>query len=172
MRLILCGVQSPINIGMILRSAEIYHTPVSIWDRFGVLADREKLRTISDFACGALQRSPPFVTDDWSAATTGGRCIATDISGDCIPHTSFIWRETDQILVGNEYDGVPQEAIASVEATVTIPMPDGYFPKPTSASPIDPTRSAPPRSAGQPSLNAAVAASILISTAYALRIRR
>jgi tRNA G18 (ribose-2'-O)-methylase SpoU len=169
MRLILCGVQSPINIGMMLRSAEVYRARVCIWDYHGVMDDPAKLRTISDFACGALQRCPPKIRRDWTSMLGEGRFIATDIEPDCSAHISFEWRETDQILIGNEYDGIPAEVLAKATDRVTIPMPPGHFPKPMSNSPIDPNRSNPPASFGQPSLNAAVAASILLSTAYAIR---
>lgn len=170
MRLILCGVQSPVNIGMILRSSEIYRVHVCIWDIHGVMTNADKVTTVSDFACGALQRSPPEITKDWKRAVLlEDRCIATDIDPNCPHHTAFQWLETDQILIGNEYDGVPEELLAKATHKVTIPMPQGYFPKPASHSPIDPSRKLPPASSGQPSLNAAVAASILLSTAYALR---
>ncbi|WP_350083761.1 TrmH family RNA methyltransferase [Hoeflea sp.] len=168
MRLFLCGVQSPINIGMMLRSAEIYGAGVCIWDRYGVLNDPEKLRTISDFACGALQRSPPSVTNDWKSALGRGRCIATDIDPDCPAHVTFSWRRTDQILIGNEYDGIPLDILARATERVTIPMPAGHFPKPKSNSPIDPNRAGLPRASGKPSLNTAIAASVLLSTAYAV----
>ena len=56
LELLLVGLQSPINIGMILRVAETYQFHVSVIDRFGVLADTAKLGVIGDFACGALAR--------------------------------------------------------------------------------------------------------------------
>src|SRR5262249_22489232 len=54
--LLLYGLQSPINIGMILRVAETYRARISIFDPHRVLDDAERLVTIKDFACGALER--------------------------------------------------------------------------------------------------------------------
>ena len=49
---LLYGLQSPINIGMILRVAETYRFHVAIYDPFCLLDHPDKLRTISDFSCG------------------------------------------------------------------------------------------------------------------------
>ena len=51
---LLYGLQSPINIGMILRVAETYRFHVAIYDPFCLLDHPDKLRTISDFSCGAF----------------------------------------------------------------------------------------------------------------------
>lgn len=56
LELLLFGVQSPVNIGMTLRVVEAYCCNVSIFDRYGVLDDREKLKIIEDFGCGSLPR--------------------------------------------------------------------------------------------------------------------
>jgi hypothetical protein len=46
--LLLYGLQSPINIGMILRVAETYRFGVSIYDQFRVLDDPKRSSTITD----------------------------------------------------------------------------------------------------------------------------
>ena len=56
LELLLYELQSPINIGTILRIAEAYHFKVSILDPHGVLEDPQKLPTVKDFACGAISR--------------------------------------------------------------------------------------------------------------------
>src|SRR5215204_4067877 len=48
LELLLYGLQSPINIGMILRVAETYQFRVSIYDRHRVLEDAVKFGTIKD----------------------------------------------------------------------------------------------------------------------------
>ena len=55
LELLLYGLQSPVNIGMILRAAEAFRFAVSILDQYGVLVDAAKLSTLQDFACGALR---------------------------------------------------------------------------------------------------------------------
>lgn len=167
MRLVLCGVQSPINIGMILRSAEIYKVPVLIYDAHGVLRDDAKMRTISDFACGALQRCPPTIVQSLGVADLDGRLVRSDTAPDAQNHLDFAWRPDDNLLIGNEYDGVPPELAAASQASVTIPMPPGHVPKPQSFNPIDPDRAAQIARHGMPSLNTAVAASAIVAAAYA-----
>ena len=54
--LLLFEIQSPINIGMILRVAETYRVRVAIYGSDQILADKQKMQTVSDFSCGALQR--------------------------------------------------------------------------------------------------------------------
>lgn len=167
MRLVLCGVQSPINIGMILRSAEIYRVPVLIHDAYGVFPDQGKARTISDFACGALQRFPPTIVPTLGVADLEGRLVRSDIDANAQNHLDFAWRPDDNLLIGNEYDGVPQELSEASEVSVTIPMPPGHFPKPASFVPIDAERATRIARQGAPSLNTAVAASAIVAAAYA-----
>ncbi|MBO6551345.1 MAG: hypothetical protein JJ926_10370 [Roseitalea sp.] len=167
MRLVLCGVQSPINIGMILRSAEIYRVAVLIHDAYGVFSDKGKVRTISDFGCGALQRHPPSIVKTLSVSDLRGRLVRSDTVAGAQSHLAFEWQAGDSLLIGNEYDGVPQDLAAASHASVTIPMPPGHFPKPESFDPIDSERAARIARQGMPSLNTAVAASAMISAAYA-----
>lgn len=168
MHLILCSLQSAINIGMILRTAEVYRHPVIVIDRHGVFMDEAKLRTIGDFACGALERQPPLMVPDLEAAfaATPGRRLATSIAAPAAKAHEFGWRADDAVLFGNEYDGLSATEFAAADALVTIPMPAGYLPKPKSHSPIDPARAAGVSQDGAPNLNTAVAASIIAFLGY------
>jgi tRNA G18 (ribose-2'-O)-methylase SpoU len=167
--LLLYDLRSPINIGMILRLAETFQLQVSIFDPAHVLRDEARLRTISDFACGALQRRPPRMLAgavQLRQLRRGVRLIATTIEGKASALPEFEWQNTDVLVLGNEYDGLPADLVASAEARLHIPMPDGYVPKPKSLAPIDPTRVAPVANDAKPNLNVAVAAGILCYTRY------
>jgi tRNA G18 (ribose-2'-O)-methylase SpoU len=168
LRLLLCGLQSPINIGMILRVAETYRFDVAVYDQYGVLDDPDKLNTVKDFSCGAATRRPwQKIADDagLDRLLAGRRLVATSIdSGSCpLPRHPFI--RGDVVALGNEYDGLPDHMIARAGSILHIPMPPGWAPKPKALRPIDPARSGVARD-GQPSLNVAMAAAIICYAAF------
>lgn len=167
-RYLVYDVLSPINLGMILRVCETFHAPVVLFDPRRVLEDEGKLKTISDFACGALQRVPPLVcrTDaELEPVLTRGRVVATSIDdGELLP--AFAWRDGDLVVLGNEYDGLPDAVMAQAAAQLQIPMPEGFTPKPKSNSPIDPARAATVSRDGKPNLNVAMSCGILAYTAW------
>lgn len=168
--LLLFDLQSAINIGMLLRVGEVYQRTVLIHDPRSVLARDDARKTISDFAVGALQRRPPTpVSADMAQlkARSGGRLVAADAAPGARNSMTFDWRADDCIVLGNEYDGLPAHVLGAVDAIVTIPMPPGYYPKPTSSSPIDPARARTVSNDGAPSLNVATAGAVLCSVAYA-----
>jgi len=167
--LLLYGLQSPINIGMILRVAETYRFAVSIYDQFQVLDDPQRRGTIADFACGAVARQGFEPLADEAAivaALHGRRLIATSIAagGDVLPYFDF--RRGDVFALGNEYDGLPDALLARADAVLHIPMPAGWAPKPKAERPIDPARTAAVANDGQPNLNVAMTAGILCYAAY------
>jgi tRNA G18 (ribose-2'-O)-methylase SpoU len=167
---LLYGLQSPINIGIILRVAETYQFRVSILDLHSVLDNPEKLKTLTDFACGSMSRRNVRRLDDPSALgelRKGRRLVATDIGPRAVPLTNYHFLPGDLFALGNEYDGLPEEVVASADAVLHIPMPAAVLPTERSYSPIDPTRSAPVNRNGQPNLNVAMTAGILCYTAYA-----
>jgi tRNA G18 (ribose-2'-O)-methylase SpoU len=168
-RLLLFGLSSPINLGMILRVAETYKVEVHAFDPHGIFADPESLKTISDFACGALQRTPPHVFTDpgeMTAIRGHNRLIATTIEPEALALPAFTWMTGDLLALGNEYDGLPEEVSLRSSARLHIPMPEGYAPKPPSYNPIDPARIAPVPRDGSPNLNVSISAGVLIYSAY------
>lgn len=174
-RVLIHNVMSPINLGMILRVAETFRAEVHIFDPGGVFGDEGKLKTISDFACGALQRRPPHVFVDEAEIAVlakSGRLVATSIEPSAEALPSFRWRAGDIVVFGNEYDGLPEIVAANAGAHLTIPMPEGYAPKPASHSPIDPTRTAPVSNDGKPNLNVAMSVGIVAYSAYLAATRR
>jgi tRNA G18 (ribose-2'-O)-methylase SpoU len=170
LELLLYGLQSPINIGMILRVAETYQFRVSIYDRHRVLEDAEKFGTIKDFACGAVARWGYRTIDDDAAlaqALQGRRLVATSIERNTSSLPSHRFQTGDMFALGNEYDGLPDDLVARADEVLNIPMPQVWTPKPKSLNPIDPTRTASVARDGQPNLNVAMSAGIICYAAFA-----
>jgi tRNA G18 (ribose-2'-O)-methylase SpoU len=168
LQLLLYALQSPINIGMILRVAETYRFDVAIYDRHGVLDDPDKLNTVKDFACGAAMRRPwQEIADEAGVERllAGRRLVSTSIDSRSCPLPEHPFVRGDVIALGNEYDGLPDGMIARAGSILHIPMPPGWAPKPKALRPIDPTRSGVARD-GQPNLNVAMAAAIICYTAF------
>jgi tRNA G18 (ribose-2'-O)-methylase SpoU len=163
-RLLLWGIQSPINFGMLLRVAETYRVPIA-----AVGAEHVVSSTTSDFACGALQRVG-FASLADSAAVHAwrgpGRLIATSIERDATALPEFQFEPGDVVALGNEYDGLPATLEQNADHRIVIPMADVWTPKPRSASPIDPTGVAAVARVGQPNLNVAMAGGIVCYQAY------
>lgn len=161
--LLLHELRSPINIGMILRLAETYGVSVAILGSGDVLADGERQRTISDFACGALQRKGYQIISGLGdlSGSRPRRVIATSIDSSAVPLPAFQFEHGDVVVLGNEYDGLSDGIVASCSASLRIPMADVWTPKPASHRPIDADRTAPVARDGMPNLNVAVAAGVI-----------
>jgi tRNA G18 (ribose-2'-O)-methylase SpoU len=171
---LLVGLQSPINVGMILRVAETYQCRVSIYDPHRVLDDPTKFRTITDFACGAVARWGFRSLRDEAELdriVTGRRLVATSIEAGASTLPDFHFRRGDLFALGNEYDGLSDALIARADKVVTIPMPNVWTPKPKSLNPIDPLRTAAVARDGQPNLNVAMSAGIICYAAFLDRAR-
>jgi tRNA G18 (ribose-2'-O)-methylase SpoU len=175
LELLLYGLQSAINIGMILRVAETYEFRVSIYDEHRVLDDSTKLATISDFACGAMTRWG-FHTIKAKAEMTdmcrGRRLIATSIERTAISLADHRFESGDVCVLGNEYDGLSDDFLRQADLLLTIPMPQVWTPKPKSLKPIDPTRNRAVARDGQPNLNVAISAGIICYAAFADGLKR
>lgn len=166
--LLLWCLQSPINIGMILRVAESFCFEVLLRDAHGVMDDTRKCETISDFACGALaRRGVTHLGDDALAQLRGrGRLIATDIEGTTASLPDYRYRPGDVFILGNEYSGLPAEITAAADEVLSIPMPAGWTPKPDALRPIDALRTSSVARNGMPSLNVAMTAGIVCYSVY------
>lgn len=170
LQLILVGLQSPINIGLILRLAEAYRFSVNIIDSDRVLNDSGKMSTVSDFACGALTRRGLNRLESSEALTqlrAGRRLIATAIGENTVPLTGFEFQPGDLIALGNEYDGLSDTFVREADVVIQVPTPPVWMPKEQSKLPIDPLRKAPVARDGEPSLNVAVTGGIVCYAAYA-----
>lgn len=162
--LLLYELQSPINIGMILRVAETYRVGIAIYGSRSVLESAERMKVVSDFACGALERvgyrrlARPA---DLEKLGTGARLVATSVEEGTTPLPDFRFRRGDVVVLGNEYDGLPARVLESCKSSLRIPMADVWAPKPQSHNPIDAARAAPVARDGMPNLNVAVAGGII-----------
>jgi len=170
LELLLHSLQSPINTGMILRVAETYHFNVTIFDSYGILEDPEKLQTITDFACGAVERRgfrQIFDQTQLESFRRGRRLIGTSVEENAVPLSDHAFVRGDIIVLGNEYDGLPDDVVAASELVLQVPMPAGFAPKPVSRRPIDPGRAGHVARDGKPNLNVAMTAAIICYSAFA-----
>ena len=159
---LLHSLQSAINIGMILRTAEVYHQSVLILDTHGIMKG-QGLEVVADFACGALGRRPPIVETrlDICLQRVTGRLISTGFGPNATPLAYMSWRPGDCVVFGNEYDGLEEAGLERAADTVWVPTPDQHLPKPRSISPIDPFRTQGVANDGGVSLNVAATAAII-----------
>jgi tRNA G18 (ribose-2'-O)-methylase SpoU len=162
--LLLWNIRSPINLGMLLRVAETYTVDVAVLGSSDLIADAEKMRTVSDFACGALQRAGfTELADERALAEFVGarRMIATSIETDAIRLDRFAFAPGDVVMLGNEYDGLPDIAVSMAASRLHIPMADVWTPKPISHRPIEGQRPQHVARDGMASLSVAIAGGII-----------
>jgi tRNA G18 (ribose-2'-O)-methylase SpoU len=170
---LLHSLQSPINVGMILRSAEVYGQAVMILDTHKLMRG-DKLQIVADFACGALGRRPPIVETQLAACLdrVKGRLIGTGFGPSATPLQHMSWKPGDCVILGNEYDGLRADEIQRLQTTVWVPTPDKHLPKPRSTNPIDPNRTGGVRNDGGTSLNVAATAAIIAYEMFQANIGR
>jgi TrmH family RNA methyltransferase len=143
---ILAGLQDPGNVGTILRSAEAFGA-TGLLTLPGTVSpwNQKALRA----SAGSIFRLPILATTADEAfarlRAAGVRIYTTAVQGAEEAHKAALGRAT-ALLIGNEGNGVPPEIAARADAAITIPCP----------GPVE-------------SLNAAVAASILLYQAAAAR---
>lgn len=162
--LALWRVQSPINLGMILRVAETYEVDVAVCGASDITAHPDRLQTVRDFACGALERRglAEHATFEALVASAGTRRIfATTIDPNATALFDHRFQPDDIVLLGNEYDGLPPEIVRAAAGLLHIPMADVRVPKPRSSRPIDASRTEPVLHDGMANLNVAIAAGII-----------
>lgn len=160
---LLNDIQSPINIGQCLRTAETYGIDVYFHDPRCIATDPAKLRTIGDFSCGALERRAfrSVASLGTFLCSHSGRVVATTLCPDAVRLPEFHFEPGDLIVLGNEYDGVDSDVIGMADCKVYVPMPPGCLPKLRSSSPIDPMRHHAVKQNGVPNLNVSVTAGIV-----------
>lgn len=170
--ILLNALQSPVNIGRILRTCEVFQVGVSIFDPTRVLQDQEKRRTVSDFSCGALERTRLAKAEDLTRKENvlklkeRGRLIATCVGQNAIELPDFSFENNDIVVIGNEYDGLSEDFIALADEKLYIPMPEVYVPKFRSYSPIDPNRDEDVQQNGLANLSASTCANIIAYSIY------
>ncbi|MFZ2619821.1 MAG: TrmH family RNA methyltransferase [Alphaproteobacteria bacterium] len=171
--LMLYDIQSAVNYGQIFRTCEMFQIWLQIYDPRKNMSNHEKMKTISDFSCGAFTRFQDVFVEDfvaYKAKRNGGRIIATCLREDAIPLPEFSFEPGDTVLMGNEYDGLPADVIANADATLYIPLPMAVVAKPISFTPIDKQRGKDAvNQNGVPNLSVSIAAGLV---AYAIHLQR
>jgi tRNA G18 (ribose-2'-O)-methylase SpoU len=164
----LYNLQSAINVGQILRTADIYGMTVYCLDGAGLLTHKDKRRVVEDFACGALARNPPVVVrpeELKGLLKRGRRNVATTIDRGGREVQRFAFHAGDLVVLGNEYRGIGESVLAQCHAQITIPMLPGARPKPRSSSPIVPG-ACEVSADGTPCLSVGAAAAIIAYQSY------
>lgn len=169
--IVLYDLGSSVNMGQIMRTCEQFDIWMQIYDPRGLWESKIDQKTVSDFSCGALGRFEDIFMDDFVAyrKASKGRVIATCLEKDSVSLPDFKFEVGDMVLMGNEYDGLPQEIIDGADAKLYIPLPENFVPKPQSFAPIDPARIAEVNQQGVPNLSVSATSAIV---AYALHLQR
>lgn len=143
--LVLDGLQDPGNAGTILRTAlatavgTVLTTPGTV-DIFSPKTVRAGMGAHFRLALHPDQPWPQI------ARLTAGRQVLLAAPGGGVPYEDVDWRQPTALIIGGEAQGAGKEAAALATGRVSIPM-----------------------AAGVESLNAAVAAGVLLSAAYRQR---
>lgn len=141
---VLHEMRDPGNVGTVIRSAAAFGCAGVVVT--GRSVDPYNPKTLRATA-GALFRLPVVVEDDLSNVVTwahdhGARVVATVVRGGDTPDEVKV-HQRDVLVIGNEAEGLPDDAIGLSDCQVTLPM--------TSRT---------------ESLNASVAASVLLYLAF------
>ncbi len=123
MRLVLFEPDIPQNTGALLRLAACLGLPLDIVEPCGFLFDDRRLRRVGmDY----LERAEMVRHPSWSAyrRAATGRLLLLTTKGD-IPYTDFEFRADDNLILGRESAGVPDEVRDAADARLVIPMRPG-----------------------------------------------
>ncbi len=139
--LCLCSVRDPGNLGAIIRSAAAFGTDTLILS--SDCADVYNPRTLRA-AMGCLFKLRIFIVEDLAASISalragGRRVYAAELTDRAVPLTALSLEERDVFVIGNEGHGIPTEISELCTESVYIPIKSGVE-----------------------SLNASVAASVLL----------
>ncbi len=137
----LCSLRDPGNLGAVIRSAVAFGVGHIILSADS--ADLYNPKTVRS-AMGSLFKIKATIVKDFSsfisaAKDSGRRVFAAELTDSAVPLTSIAANKDDIFIIGNEGHGIPAEISAECNKSVYIPI-----------------------SPATESLNAAVAASILI----------
>ena len=116
-------VTDPSNLGAVARSAEAFGIGGIILGGSGCDPFSPKALRAS---MGALVRLPVFVYGDFCRSISGFKAAGKRAIGAVVRDGKslgdFSFKKGDIVLIGNEADGLTQEAIELCDETVTIPM--------------------------------------------------
>lgn len=123
MRLVLNAPDIPQNVGAMLRLGACLAVPVDVVGPLGFLwSDARLKRAGMDY----LTVANVARHDSWAAflaARPPGRLVLLTTAGT--PHVDFAFAASDQLVVGAESRGAPQEVHEAADARLAIPMAPG-----------------------------------------------
>lgn len=123
MRLALYQPDIPQNTGTILRLSACLDVPCDIIAPAGFdMSDRALRRAGLDYLEHVkISRHASFEEFEAERARRGGRLILLSTKAE-MPYCSFIFRETDCLLLGRESSGVPENVHEAADERLVIPM--------------------------------------------------
>ncbi len=127
MRLVIFEPDIPQNTGALLRLGACLGIPVDIVEPCGFLFDDKRLRRAGMDYLEAVEMVRHRSWGAYRAAArtvTPGRLLLLTTGGDT-RYTDFAFQPGDNILLGRESAGVPEEVHAEADARLLIPMADG-----------------------------------------------
>lgn len=126
LRLALYQPDIPQNAGTMIRMAACLGVAVDIVEPAAFdVSDRHFRRSGMDYLeRAAITRHDGFAAFQAWLAKAGHRLILAETDG-ATPHTGFVFRPGDVILLGRESAGVPPEVYAAAAASVHVPMRPG-----------------------------------------------
>ncbi len=123
MRLVLFEPDIPQNTGALLRLGACLGVAVDIVEPCGFLFDDKRLRRAGMDYLEAVEMVRHRSWRDYRAAASG-RLVLLTTRGPT-RYADFGFRPDDNILLGRESAGVPEEVHAEADARLLIPMADG-----------------------------------------------
>lgn len=121
MRLVLYQPDIPQNTGTMMRMASALGLALDLIEPCGFVLDDKRLRRAGMDYIDHLDLTRHSSWGRFLAARRAGRIVLLTTHASQ-PYTSFAFSTDDQILVGRESAGVPEEVAAAADARLLIPM--------------------------------------------------
>ena len=123
----LCGVRYAVNIGYVIRTAEISGAA-------GLIICGEFTKTEQKTALRASMQTDRFIPVFWISTTkaleaisnSGRRLVSVEDVGTVMPWESDV-KGNPVICVGGEHDGIPEQVISASDQVIRLPM-AGFVP--------------------------------------------
>ena len=120
-RLALFQPEIPQNVGTLMRLGACMNVPIDIIEPCGfILSDKRMKRAGMDY----MQHVDWTQHAGWETfhqAMQGHRLVALDVKGTA-DHCGFTYQHDDVLLLGQEGEGLPDDILATCDASVVIPM--------------------------------------------------
>lgn len=120
MRLALYEPDIPQNTGALLRLGACLGLPVDIIEPCGFLLDDKRLRRAGMDYLDQVEMTRHTSWTAYNSARAGRLVLLTTKGGT--RYTDFAFRADDNLLLGRESAGVPEEVHAAADARLTVPL--------------------------------------------------